>query len=254
MSHVELFRVHAERNPVAVLWYEPRRPRGVSIVAGHGYSSSKHNLDLLCAFSRGARFRVVQPRLSRPQARRERRRLRGVDDCIDAMSPALRFARERGDSSAYAMGHSMGAMTALFTAALDPTMLGVDRDRDRLRPAEALAALARGGATDFRSSYVDGLDACRELVASVDERVCGAAAALAGRPALYVAADRDAMVAPQRARTLRARAGTRSRLPASTAITRLRASTRARRAGMAQRAPPATVNAVRCCAAIAVIC
>ncbi len=35
---------------IAVLEYEPRRARGVTIVAGHGYSSSKQNLDGLCAF------------------------------------------------------------------------------------------------------------------------------------------------------------------------------------------------------------
>ena len=50
MSRVELFRIAAERNGLAVLWYEPRRPRGVSLVAGHGYSSSKQNLDFLCGF------------------------------------------------------------------------------------------------------------------------------------------------------------------------------------------------------------
>ena len=50
MSHVELVRISAERNPVAVLWYEPRRPRGVTLIAGHGYSSSKQNLDFLCSF------------------------------------------------------------------------------------------------------------------------------------------------------------------------------------------------------------
>ncbi len=50
MAKVELLHVPAERNPLAVLWYEPRRPRGVTLVAGHGYSSSKQNLDFLCSF------------------------------------------------------------------------------------------------------------------------------------------------------------------------------------------------------------
>ena len=46
---------------VAVLWYEPRRPRGVCVIAGHGYSSSKQNLDFLCSFLGEPRFRRLQP-------------------------------------------------------------------------------------------------------------------------------------------------------------------------------------------------
>ena len=48
--NVELFRVDAGANSVAVLGYEARRARDVTLVVGHGYSSSKQNLDMLCAF------------------------------------------------------------------------------------------------------------------------------------------------------------------------------------------------------------
>ena len=50
VAKVELLRIEAQRNPLAVLRYEPRRPRRVCVVAGHGYSSSKQNLDFLCSF------------------------------------------------------------------------------------------------------------------------------------------------------------------------------------------------------------
>src|SRR5260370_1705552 len=47
---LDLERIRGARTDIAVLSYEPRRPRNAGIVAGHGYSSSKHNLDPLCYF------------------------------------------------------------------------------------------------------------------------------------------------------------------------------------------------------------
>ncbi len=205
MSRVELFRIHAERNPVAVLWYEPRRPRGVSIVAGHGYSSSKHNLDFLCAFLAAHGFGTYSLDFPGHKLGASGGELRGVDDCIDAMSAAFRFARERGDSSAYALGHSMGGMTAIFTAALDPAVLGVIAIATGYGRPTSLAALQQAGATDFRSSYVAGVS-LPQLVASVDEEYAALLPRLAGRPALYVAANRDAMVNERSVRELYERA------------------------------------------------
>ena len=59
--------------------------------------------------------------------------LRGVDDCVDANDGAVAaFARERGDGGPICtFGHSMGGMTAIFTAALDPRD---SRRRSRSRP------------------------------------------------------------------------------------------------------------------------
>lgn len=205
MSNVERFDVAGERNPVAVLWYEPRRPRGVSIVAGHGYSSSKHNLDFLCGFLASHGFGVYSIDFPGHKLGASGGTLRGVDDCIDAMATALRFARGRGDASSYAMGHSMGGMTALFTAALDPDVLGTIAIATGFGRPTSLAALGRAGATDFRSSYVNGVS-LPELVAGVDERYASLLPRLAGRPALYVAANRDAMVNEKSVRELYDRA------------------------------------------------
>ena len=74
--NVELLRVPAGSNTVAVLAYEARRPRGVTLVVGHGYSSSKHNLDMLCAFLAGHGFTVYSLDFPGPQAGRERRTAR----------------------------------------------------------------------------------------------------------------------------------------------------------------------------------
>lgn len=205
MSKVDLFRLSASRNPVAVLRYEPRRPRGVCVIAGHGYSSSKQNLDFLCSFLSSHGFGVYSLDFPGHKLGSSGGELRGVDDCIDAMSAVVAFARERGDVAAYTLGHSMGGMTALFTAALDPNVLGTIAIATGYGRPTSLETLQKIGVADFRSSYVVGVT-LPELVADVDRRYGELLLRLAGRPALYVAADRDAMVSPRSVRELYERA------------------------------------------------
>jgi pimeloyl-ACP methyl ester carboxylesterase len=205
MGNVELFHIAAERNPVAVLFYEPRRPRGISIVAGHGYSSSKHNLDALCGFLASHGFGVYSIDFPGHKLGASGGTLRGVDDCIDALGAAIRFARERGDERIYAMGHSMGAMTALFTAALDPGVRGTIAIATGYGRPTSLAALQKVGVSDFRSSYVVGVT-LPELVRDADARYVQLLGRLAGRPQLYIAAAHDAMVSRASVRELYDRA------------------------------------------------
>ena len=205
MSKVDLFRISAERNPVAVLWYEPRRPRGVSVIAGHGYSSSKQNLDFLCSFLSSHGFGVYSLDFPGHKLGASGGELRGVEDCIDSMFAVVAFARERGDHAAYTLGHSMGGMTALFTAALDPNVLGTIAIATGYGRPTSLETLQRVGVSDFRSSYVVGVT-LPELVADVDRRYRELLVGLGGRPTLYVAANRDAMVSPQSVRELYDRA------------------------------------------------
>lgn len=205
MANVELFNVAAERNSVAVLWYQPRRPRGVTIVAGHGYSSSKHNLDFLCGFLASHGFGVYSIDFPGHKLGSSGGALRGVDDCIDAMSAAIGFVRERGDGNVYAMGHSMGGMTAIFTAALDTNILGTIAIATGYGRPTSLAALRKVGETDFRSSYVVGVT-LPELVEGVDQRYAAMLPRLEGRPALYVAGSRDGMVSEASVRELYERA------------------------------------------------
>jgi pimeloyl-ACP methyl ester carboxylesterase len=205
MPNVELFDVAAERNRVAVLYYEPRRSRGVSLVGGHGYSSSKHNLDFLCAFLASHGFAVYSLDFPGHKLGASGGLLRGVDDCIDAMSATVRFARERRPEITYTMGHSMGGMTALFVAALDSDVGGCVAIATGLGRPSALAALQKAGATDFRSSYVTGVT-LPELVDGIEDRYARLLPLLAGRPVLYVAANRDAMVNPKSVQELYRRA------------------------------------------------
>lgn len=205
MPNVELFRISAQRNPVAVLWYEPRRPRGICVVAGHGYSSSKQNLDFLCSFLASHGFGVYNLDFPGHKLGASGGELRGVDDCIDAMFAVVAFARQRGDVTAYTLGHSMGGMTAIFTAALDPNVMGTIAIATGYGRPTSLETLQRVGVPDFRSSYVVGVT-LPQLVKDVDLRYSELLARLAGRPALYVAASRDAMVSPKSVRELYDRA------------------------------------------------
>jgi pimeloyl-ACP methyl ester carboxylesterase len=205
VSTVELFHIRTERNPLAVLWYQPRRPRSVCLVAGHGYSSSKQNLDFLCSFLSSHGYGVYSFDFPGHKLGASGGELTGVEDCIDAMGGVVRFARERGERTIYTMGHSMGGMTAIFTAALDEEITGTIAITTGYGRPTSLEALQRVGATDFRASYVVGV-ALPELVAGVDLRYEHLLPRLAGRPALYVAASRDGMVSPTSVRELYDRA------------------------------------------------
>lgn len=191
--NVELFRVPAGANTVSVLAYEARRPRGVTLVVGHGYSSSKQNLDMLCAFLAGHGFTVYSLDFPGHKLGSSGGRLNAASDLTDAMHAVVAAARERGASTLYVLGHSMGATTALCTAGGDATIAGaISIATGYGRPA-ALDALSRGGVVDLRSSYVDGL-ALPELANQWQPLLEAALPRLAGRPVLYVAAERDGMV------------------------------------------------------------
>lgn len=202
---VELFRVAGDPNSVAVLWYEPRRPRGITIVAGHGYSSSKQNLDFLCSFLASHGLSVYSLDFPGHKLGASGGELRGMPDCVEAMQRVVAFARERGDDEIYTLGHSMGGMTAIFTAALDERILGTIAIATGYGRPTSLEAMRKVGVTDFRSSYVVGVS-LPELVAGVEARYDELLPRLAGRPALYVAAGRDGMVSPRSVRELYGRA------------------------------------------------
>jgi pimeloyl-ACP methyl ester carboxylesterase len=202
---VELLRVPAGFNEIAVLAYEARRPRGVTLVAGHGYSSSKQNLDLLCGFLASHGFSVYSLDFPGHKLGSSGGRLRAATDLVDAMLAVAGAARDRAASTLYVMGHSMGATTALCAAGADPAIDGAISIATGYGRPQALDALARGGVVDLRSSYVDGL-ALPELAAQWQPLLEAALPRLAGRPVLYIAADRDGMVARKSVDDLFARA------------------------------------------------
>ena len=202
---VELTRIRAKRNEVAVLTYHPRRPRNVRIVAGHGYSSSKHNLDFLCGFLASHGYAVYSLDFPGHKLGASGGTLEGVDDLVDAMNAVIVHVRSLGEAPVYCMGHSMGAMTSLFVAGADPGIAGTIAITTGYGRPSAIDALQSKGVTDFRSSYVDGV-ALPDLVAGVDARFAEALPKIEGRPQLYIAASRDAMVSPRSVEDLYRRA------------------------------------------------
>jgi pimeloyl-ACP methyl ester carboxylesterase len=178
---------------IAALDYEPRRARGVALAVGHGYSSSKHNLDALCAFTASHGFHTISIDFPGHKLGASGGRLESVADLTDALTAAVTFARETYGVPVYTMGHSMGAATAIRTCAADPAIAGTISIATGWGRPTALGALSTRGAVDLRSGYVDGLT-LQEIVAATEPLLGPALAALAGRPALYVAAERDGMV------------------------------------------------------------
>jgi pimeloyl-ACP methyl ester carboxylesterase len=191
--NVALHRVDAGYNEIAVLEYEARRGRDVTLVVGHGYSSSKQNLDGLCAFLASHGFGVYSLDFPGHKLGASGGRVRAVTDLFDAMDAVVRFARERGPSTVYTMGHSMGAMTALCVAGRDVSIQGAISIATGYGRLTALDALSARGVVDLRSSYVDGL-ALQDLAREWEPFVDDALVRLAGRPVLVIAAERDGMV------------------------------------------------------------
>ncbi|MEA2663228.1 MAG: uncharacterized protein QOI11_172 [Candidatus Eremiobacteraeota bacterium] len=199
--NVSLHRVDAGFNRIAVLEYEARRARGVTLVVGHGYSSSKQNLDGLCAFLASHGFSVYSLDFPGHKLGASGGTLRGVEDLFDATAAVLRFARERGAGPAYVMGHSMGATTALCVAGRDPSVAGLISIATGYGRPSALDALSARGVVDLRSSYVDGLT-LQEAAQQWQPQVDAALPKLAGRPVLLIAAERDGMVSRSSVRDL----------------------------------------------------
>jgi pimeloyl-ACP methyl ester carboxylesterase len=190
---------------IAALDYEPRRGRGVTLAVGHGYSSSKHNLDALCSFLSGHGYGVVSVDFPGHKLGASGGRLDSIDDLTATLGAAVAYAREKYGGAIYTLGHSMGATTALRTCAADPSIGGAISIATGVGRPLALQAFGTLGAVDLRSAYVDGLT-LPEMAAATELVIDTALAALAGRPVLYVAAERDGMVSRASAEELFMRA------------------------------------------------
>ncbi|HTX03002.1 MAG TPA: alpha/beta fold hydrolase [Candidatus Acidoferrales bacterium] len=195
-SRIDLRFTQTRSHRIAYLAYEPKRARGIGLVVGHGYSSSKQNLDLLCNFLASHGFATFSLDFPGHKLGTSLGTLRSLDDLVDSMQAVVECAREAlgAHTPIYTIGHSMGATTAILTAASDDEIAGVVSIATGIGRIAALEALATRGATDLRSAYVDGL-ALPELAAQIEPRLVPALASLTGRPQLYVAAERDMMVA-----------------------------------------------------------
>ena len=203
---VDLIRLTDGPREVAVLVYAARRPRSIAIVAGHGYSSSKQNLDALCSFLASHGFAVYSIDFPGHKLGASGGVLHGVEDLVAAMRSTIARARADGFATVYVLGHSMGAMTALITSSRDPSLAGVISIATGLGRPAALQALEAKGTVDLRSSYVEGATLAA-IVTDADPLLREAVPALRHRPVLFIAAERDMMVARSSVEALAALAG-----------------------------------------------
>jgi pimeloyl-ACP methyl ester carboxylesterase len=203
--NVELRYLPVGQGTVAALDYEPRRPRGVALAVAHGYSSSKHNLDVLCAFLASHGFNVLSVDFPGHKLGASGGRLRTIDDLTETLGVAVRFARERYSPIVYVMGHSMGATTALRVCAADPEVAGAVAIATGYGRPGAIDVLRAKGTVDLRAGYVDGLT-LPDIVEATEAVLDAALVRLAGRPVLYVAASRDLMVSKRSSQELFERA------------------------------------------------
>lgn len=195
---VDLLHVPYADTRIAFLDYEPRRARGVTIVAGHGYSSSKQNLDPLCGFLASHGFRVLSLDFPGHKLGATGGVLRTIDDLTGAMLAVVEYAERTYTGHLYVLGHSMGASTALRSCAARMSIEGAVAIATGYGRSAALEALKARGRVDLRSSYVDGLS-IEAMAAQTEAVLDDALTALEGRPVLYVAADRDMMVTKESA-------------------------------------------------------
>ncbi|MGH7736444.1 MAG: alpha/beta hydrolase [Candidatus Tyrphobacter sp.] len=207
--NLDLLHVPAGRSVVAFLRYVPRKPRGTAIVAAHGYSSSKQNLDPLCAFLCAHGYEVFSLDFPGHKLGASHGRLESLDDAVAAMTAVVAVSRERC-AEPFVLGHSLGALTAILTAARDPALQGVVAIATGYGRPAALEQLRKAVSVDLRASYVDGAS-LEQLFSDADERLDRALPLIAGRPSLYVAAENDAMVAPSSVEELFSRAPERKR-------------------------------------------
>ncbi len=163
------------------------------MVVGHGYSSSKHNLDPFCGFLSSHGFAVYSLDFPGHKLGASDGTLETPQDLVDVMEAVVQFAQGRGEGDVLTAGHSMGAMTALLSAAQNRYIAGAISIATGYGRPTALAALRARGVTDLRSSYVDGLT-LPQVVEDMDATLAAELPKLAGRPVLYIAAERDAMV------------------------------------------------------------
>lgn len=154
---VELRRLPVAFGEIAALDYEPRRPRSVGLAVAHGYSSSKQNLDPLCAFLASHGFHVVSVDFPGHKLGASGGRLRAIDDLTETLAAAVRCIRERYTEVVYTVGHSMGATTALRACAADERIAGAVSIATGYGRSSAIDTLSAGGVVDLRAGYVDGL-------------------------------------------------------------------------------------------------
>jgi len=188
--------LNAGNGRIATLFYEPSKPNGPTIVLGHGYSSSKQNLDFLAGFVAQHGFRVVTFDFPGHKLGASEGRLESFDTCMDTMRVVVDRVIERFGGEVYVGGHSLGAATALRICGGDPRLAGCISIATGRDIAANLESIKARGPLAYRGAYVDGIGLPDLLAQLSVESLDAALDGIAGRPLLVVAAAHD-LIAPR---------------------------------------------------------
>lgn len=181
---------------IATLIYDPPQPKAVTLVLGHGYSSSKQNLDFLAGFVAQHGFRTVTFDFPGHKLGASGGRLESFETCLETMATVVERAMQRFGGETYVGGHSLGAATALRICGGDPRLAGCVSIATGRDIGANLDQIRARGPLSFRAAYVDGVS-LPELIEQMSvDSIDAALEGIAGRPLLVVAAAHD-MIAPR---------------------------------------------------------
>ena len=185
---------------VRALLYHTSRP-ATCVVLCHGYSASKHNVDLLAYHLAIEGYIALAIDFQGHKLGASSLPLARAEDLAANALDAVAYAKTQPLVTRIVLGgHSMGAATAIGAAVRSTDVAGVIAMCTALRRGRDEASAGLAGGLVNRAAYVDGAGP-QEITAAMDGYTAHIAD-LAPRPLLVIAAARDALVAPSAVRAL----------------------------------------------------
>ena len=202
LSHVRIDRVAFESagGTVRGLYYWSPGCQ-TCVVLGHGYSSSKHNVDPLAFHLAAEGFASLAFDFLGHKLGASSGPLReGADLVANALDAVAQAQRMPGIRHVLIGGHSMGAATAIGAAVARQEIeaviaMATSTARSRQLTDDTMLSGLRN-----RAAYVDGASA--ESITAAMDAYTATIADIAPRPVLLIAGSRDALVSPNAVKRL----------------------------------------------------
>lgn len=177
-------------------------PSATCVVMGHGYSSSKHNVDGLAFYLATEGVSSLAFDFQGHKLGASSLPLRSPEDLRANVLDAVAYARALPNvRQIVACGHSMGAAASIAAAVASPSNVdGVIVMCTAFGRSKALSGSSMLGGLRNRSCYVDG-PSPEELTQTMDGYTQHLAE-IAPRPLLVVAGSKDSIVAPSAVQAL----------------------------------------------------
>jgi pimeloyl-ACP methyl ester carboxylesterase len=184
------------------LFYHTAADRAATcVVLCHGYSASKHNVDILAFFLAVEGFTAFAIDFQGHKLGASSLPLVRAEDLLSNALDARRYVRSRTDVGRIVMaGHSMGAAVAIGATVRDADVSGTIVMCTALRRADRLGDGGLATGLRNRAAYVEG--ASPEAITAAMDGYTEQIGEVSPRPLLVVAARKDALVAPSAVRAL----------------------------------------------------